>query len=148
MKNMTIYCTWWAIQINCPLGPTQAFGLMVSHRHFYLVATAREAKEKLGLGKKQRYIINICRRVQTPAASLWPQCSAAKGQRKVNPPHGWSAKGSALPDTSPCDAAVRPMLVRRWSMLGTGWDSTALSSCDTVCREGNATFEWGDSRER
>lgn len=42
----------------------------------------------------------------------------------------WPAQ--ALPDTSPCDVPVRPMLVSRWSMLGTGWDSTALSSLDTV----------------
>lgn len=34
------------MQVNCPLKPTQVFGLMVSHRHFYLMATAKEAKEE------------------------------------------------------------------------------------------------------
>ncbi len=44
-----------------------------------------------------------------------------------------------LPETSPGDEAVRPMLVSRWSMLGTGWDWTMLS-CSTVV--------WHKQRER
>lgn len=109
-------------QINCPLGPTQAFGLMVSHRHVYLVATAREAEEKLGLGgKKQRYIIDTRRHCQNAGGlSLAAALSRERAERKVEPPRGRSAQDSTLPDTSPCDVVVRPMLVRRWSMLGTG----------------------------
>lgn len=52
------------------------------------------------------------------AAAVWKQQSQEEGAEQgkaLEPP-----LASVLPETSPCEAAVRPMLVSRWSMLGTG----------------------------
>lgn len=55
---------------------------------------------------------------------------------------GWNiwTLNARLPETSPGDGAVRPMLVSRWSMLGTGWDWTVLS-CSTVVWQKQAMRE-------
>lgn len=140
----SIHATGWpngkVIQIICPLKLIWAFWVMVSHRHFYLMATAKEAREahfKGGSGVIHHHLsfnLTEAKNIstdQTPGPP-WPQFSAAERYRKVDPPQSCPATGSVLPDTSPCEAPVRPMLVSRWSMLGTGWDSTALSSWDTV----------------
>lgn len=84
-------------------------------------------------GLRQAELAPPCRCRFIRLFNLLPK--ATKNQGKAAAAAAASVGGrpaAALPDTSPCDVPVRPMLVSRWSMLGTGWDSTALSSLDTV----------------